>query len=467
MSEKKYPVKRGGEYELLVERLAFGGAGVARVENYVVFVKGALPGERVKARIQKRKSGYAEARLLEIIQPSAERQQAPCPYFEWCGGCTWQSLSYQNQLKHKREIVADSLRHLAGETDIEVLPVLPSDENFGYRNKMEFSFSDRRWLLPNELGINEISKDFALGLHVPGTFDKIIQVDHCLLQSERANKVLGLVNDYARREGLSPYGIRSHKGFLRFLVIRQSRYNGEVMVNIVTSEEDRRALQPLADQLAKRFPFVTSVLNNINSRPAQIATGEKEILLAGKDHIVEELGGYLFKISANSFFQTNSAQAEQLYEQVMQFAEISKHEIVWDLYAGTGTISLFLARQAKEVVGFELVESAVSDAGKNAQEHKISNVSFVAGDLLHTLRHTLPKPDVLVTDPPRSGMHEKVVRYITEIQPERLVYVSCNPTTLARDLTILKESYRIEKVQPVDMFPQTYHIETVVKLKRR
>ncbi len=467
MSEKKYPVKRGGEYELQIDRLAFGGAGVARVENYVVFVKGALPGETVKVRIQKRKSGHAEARLLEIIKPSPERQQAACPYFEWCGGCTWQSLTYADQLKHKQQIVAESLRHLAGETEIEVRPVLPSEADFAYRNKMEFSFSDRRWLLPDELGNEEISRDFALGLHVPGTFDKIIQIDRCLLQSERANRVLELVNRYVQEHGLTPYGIRSHQGFLRFLVIRQSRYNGEVMVNIVTSEEDTDKLRPLAEKLIATYPFVSSVINNINSRPAQIAMGEKEIVLAGNDHIVEELGGFLFKISANSFFQTNSAQAERLYEQVLRFADIRPDEIVWDLYAGTGTISLFLAQKAKEVIGFELVESAVADAEKNAGEHGVNNARFVGGDLLHKLRDTEPKPDVLVTDPPRSGMHEKVVRYIAEMQPERLVYVSCNPTTLARDLAILKERYRIEAVQPVDMFPQTYHIETVVKLKRR
>ncbi len=467
MSEKKYPVKRGGEYELEVDRLAFGGAGVARVDNYVIFVKGALPGETVKARIQKRKSGHAEARMLEIITPSPERQQAPCPYFEWCGGCTWQSLTYENQLKHKQQIVADSLRHLAGETEIDVQPVLPSAADFAYRNKMEFSFSDRRWLLPDELGDENISRDFALGLHVPGTFDKIIQVDQCLLQSERANQVLELVNQYAREHNLTPYGIRSHQGFLRFLVIRQSHYNGEIMVNIVTSEEKPDVLQPLAQKLVETFPFVTSVVNNINSRPAQIAMGEKEIVLAGDDHIVEKLGGFLFNISANSFFQTNSAQAERLYEKVLQFADIQPDEIVWDLYAGTGTISLFLAQQAKEVIGFELVESAVADAEKNAEEHGVHNTRFVGGDLLHKLRDTKPKPDVLVTDPPRSGMHEKVVRYIAEMQPGRLVYVSCNPTTLARDLAILKEQYRIEVVQPVDMFPQTYHIETVVKLIRR
>ena len=467
MSEKKYPVKRGGEYELDIEKLAFGGAGVARIENYVIFVKGALPGDRVRARISKRKPSFAEARLLEVLTPSPQREEAPCPYFEWCGGCTWQNLSYENQLKYKREITAESLQHLSKVQDVEVLPVIPSDPNFGYRNKMEFSFSDRRWLLPDELGQEGIDKDFALGLHVPGTFDKIIQVDRCLLQDEQANDVLQYVTGYVREHKLIPYGIRSHEGYLRFLVIRRSQYNAKIMVNIVTSEERPELLQPLAEALIKKFPFTTSVVNNINSRPAQIALGEKEILLAGEPWIEEKLGGFIFKISANSFFQTNTKQAERLYEQVLQAAEIKADDIVWDLYSGTGTISLFLAQQAREVIGFELAESAVEDAHKNAEEHGVLNTRFVGGDLLHRLRDTQPKPDVLVTDPPRAGMHEKVVRYLNEILPRRIVYVSCNPTTLARDLALLKDNYSIETVQPVDMFPHTYHIETVVKLTRK
>lgn len=467
MSEKKYPVKRGGEYELDIEKLAFGGAGVARVEKYVIFVKGALPGDRVRARISRRKPSFAEARLLKVLHPSALREEAPCPYFDWCGGCSWQNLSYENQIKYKREITAESLQHLSNVQDVDVLPVIPSDPNFGYRNKMEFSFSDRRWLLPDELGKEEIDKNFALGLHVPGTFDKIIQVDRCLLQDEQANDVLEYVNQYVRKHDLIPYGIRSHEGYLRFLVIRRSTYSAKIMVNIVTSEESPEVLQPLADALVREFPFVASVVNNINSRPAQIALGEKEILLAGVPWIEEKLGEFIFKISANSFFQTNTKQAGRLYDQVLQAAEIKADDIVWDLYSGTGTISLFLAQQAKEVIGFELADSAVEDAHKNAEEHGVLNTRFVGGDLLHRLHDTQPKPDVLITDPPRAGMHEQVVRYLNEIAPRRLVYVSCNPTTLARDLALLKERYSIDRVQPVDMFPHTYHIETVVTLSRK
>ncbi len=466
MQEKKYPVKRGNSYSFDIEKLAFGGAGVARKDNYVIFVKGALPGESVKARITKRKKAYAEARLLEIETPSPRRVQPPCPYFDWCGGCTWQNLAYEDQLKYKRRIVAESLLHIGQIRDMDVGPVLPAQKPFGYRNKMEFSFAARRWLLPEELGDSAISNYFALGLHVPGTFDKILQIDHCMLQSETANEILRYVNRYARDHQLQPYGIKSHDGFLRFLVLRESSYNGEIMVNLVTAYEAPEALQQLARRLVKEFPAVQSVVNNINTRPAQIAVGEKELVLAGRSWIEEQLGPFRFKISANSFFQTNTFQAERLYRTVMEFADLDKDAVVWDLYAGTGTISLFLGTQAKEVIGFEAVQSAVDNANQNIREHKFNNIRFVAGDLMQTLPNTAPEPSVLITDPPRAGMHEKVVRYINQVEPERLVYVSCNPTTLARDLRILTDKYEVKRVQPVDMFPQTYHIETVVKLER-
>jgi len=467
MSEKKYPVKRGKDYELKIEKLSFGGAGVARQENYVIFIKGALPGDAVLARIQKRKASYAEARLLKVLTPSPERIKAPCPYFNWCGGCTWQNLSYENQLKYKRQIVRESLRHLTRLNEPEVDEVIGAKPYFAYRNKMEFSFSDRRWLLPEELGREEIRKNFALGLHVPGTFDKILQIERCLLQSDLANAILKFISNYAQNKGLQPYGIYKHDGFLRFLVIRQSTYNGKIMVNIVTAYEDTQALRELAGKLQQRFPQIGSIVNNINTRPAQIAAGEKEIVLAGAPFIREKLGGFVFNISANSFFQTNTPQAERLYEKVLEFARIEKQDVVWDLYAGTGTISLFLARQAARVIGFEIAESAVRDARKNAEEHRVRNTEFIAGDLLHKLRETQPKPHILITDPPRAGMHEKVAHYINEIKPSRMVYVSCNPATLARDLAILQRHYEIVRVQPLDMFPQTFHIETVVQLNRK
>lgn len=467
MSEQIYPVRRGQDIELKIEKLSFGGAGLSRLDNYVIFVKNTVPGDHVKARVVKRKTSFAEAVLLEIVQPSHLRQNAPCPYFNWCGGCTWQNLSYKKQLEYKQQIVRESLEHLGGLGELSVQPVMGSDIYFGYRNKMEFSFSDRRWLLPQELNAEGLSRNFALGLHIPGTFDKILHIDRCFLQSEIANQILSFVSKYAQEHNLLPYGIRSHEGFLRFLVIRQSEFTGKLMVNMVTNYENTEQLQPLANEIVARFKEVAGVVNNINTRPAQIAVGEWEVCLAGVNFIQEKLGDFIFNISANSFFQTNTRQAGRLYQKVMEFAALSGDEVVWDLYAGTGTISLFLAQTAREVIGFELAESAVRDAEKNADEHGVTNTRFIGGDLLERLLHTEPKPDVLVTDPPRSGMNEKVVRVINELQPGRIVYVSCNPTTLARDLVIMQNFYDIEIVQPVDMFPQTYHIETVVKLRRK
>lgn len=465
MSERDYLVKRDCEYELKIEKLAFGGAGIARMDNYVIFVKGAIPGDRILARIQKRKSAFAEAKLLSIIEPSKHRIEPPCPYFEWCGGCTWQNLCYDNQLKYKQDIIAESFKHIACLENVHVQPIIASDKPFSYRNKMEFSFSDRRWLLPDELNVEHVSRNFALGLHVPGTFDKILQIDKCLLQSEIANKILLFIKEYVVEYKLQPYGIRRHDGFLRFLVIRESSFDGSIMINLVTAYENTKVLKKLAQKLIKQFPTIKSVVNNINSRLAQIALGEKEIVLAGERIIQEKLGRYLFNISANSFFQTNTKQAEKLYNKVVEFADLNGSENVWDLYCGTGTITIFLAEHSKEVVGFELAESAINDARVNAESNGIRNAKFIGGDLLYKMQEMKDKPDVLVTDPPRSGMHAKIVEYIGVLQPAKIVYISCNPSTLARDISILKDIYEIEMIQPVDMFPQTYHVETIVKMK--
>lgn len=467
MSERIYPVKRNGEYEVDIERLAFGGSGVARVDNYVIFVRDAIPGDRVLIRIRKRKKTHAEASLIKVLKNSPKRRTAPCPYFNWCGGCTWQNMEYEDQLHFKWQIVKDSLERIGGLKGQRIHPVLPSEKIFGYRNKMEFSFSEVRWLLPEQLGDERFSKYFALGLHVPGTFDKILHIENCLLQTDKANAILRYVSDYAQKHHMEPYNIRTHQGFLRFLVLRSSRYSGRIMVNIVTGFEHPETLRSLAQSLMEQFPEIQSVVNNINERPAQIAFGEKEIVLRGTNTIEEKIGPFIFQISANSFFQTNTAQAERLYEIVIKMAGMDGTNTVWDLYSGTGTIAMFLAREAGQVIGFELVESAVKNARDNIRQNGLRNISFVQGDILAKLRHEPSHPDIIVTDPPRAGMHEKITRQILQKKPHRIIYVSCNPTTLARDLEILLPDYRVSEVQPVDMFPHTYHIETVVKLDRK
>lgn len=466
MNNKSYPVKRKEEIKLRIEKLAFGGKGIGRIDDYVIFVDKSLPGDLVQARVYKRKSNFAQARVIELLESSPLRQEAPCPYFGWCGGCIWQNLTYQEQLSVKRDHVIDSLKQISGLSDVEVGKTLPSPQIWGYRNKMEFSFSDRRWLLPAEMGDPLKNTDFALGLHIPGTFDKILDIENCLLQSESANNVLNTVREYALQNGLIPYGVHSQEGFLRFLVIRQSLYNGQIMANIVTSTRSPKLLEGLAEEIQRGIPEVTSIINTINSKKAQVAFGDEEVVLAGNSYIQDKIGDFVFNISANSFFQTNTAQAQRLYLTVMAYANLKGDEIVWDLYAGTGTISLFLTQKTGYVYALELVESAVRDGIENARIHNIDNIKFIQGDILESVNNIDQQAEVVVVDPPRSGIHPKVCHYLAECGAERIIYVSCNPTTMARDIELLAKNYKVIKVQPVDMFPHTYHIETVCLLKK-
>jgi 23S rRNA (uracil1939-C5)-methyltransferase len=467
MQQKKYPVKRGEELKVTIENVAFGGKGICRIDDYVIFVPDSLPGDEAKIKITRRKTGYGEGRLLDILNPSSIRQEAPCKYFDWCGGCTWQNVSYEQQLEFKWNHVKESIQHLAGIDNLEVPKPIPSDKIWAYRNKMEFSFADKRWLLPHELGNMKIGKSFALGLHVPGTFDKIISIDECKLQSDTANQILIYISNYCKVNNLEPYGIRSHEGYLRFLVLRESRDSGDIMVNIVTANKNLNPLKKLAEELNVKFPQIKSIINTINEKKAQIAFGEEEVVLFGDSFITDKLFSNEYKISANSFFQTNTKQAEKLYNIVMQYAAINNQDTVWDLYCGTGTITLLLAEKAKQVYGFELVERAVQDARKNAKKFDILNVEFILGDVLVEKANVKESPDIIVVDPPRSGLHPKIAEHLKQSEAKKIVYVSCNPTTMARDVKIIKENYTLTKIQPVDMFPQTYHIETVVLLERK
>lgn len=461
-----YPVKKNHVYPLEIESLAFGGKGVARLDDYVIFVKRALPGDIVKARIIKRKKSYGEAVIESIEIVSPERINAPCSYFDYCGGCTWQNLLYNNQLKYKTQIVIDAVKHISGLKQTHILPIIPAKSSFKYRNKMEFSFADKKWLRPEELNNPDFTKVFALGLHVPGTFDKIIHIENCMLQSDTANAILKYISEYAQKENLIPYGLRSHEGLLRFLVLRESNFTKEIMVNIVSAYKEEK-LFDLAAELRNNFSEISSIVNNINSRKAQIAVGEEEICLSGKNFIEDKIGSFVFQISANSFFQTNTIQAETLYKKAIDFCELKGGETVWDLYSGTGTLSLFLAQKAQKVVGFEVVPSAIENARANALKYELKNINFIEGDVVKNIISNDEKPDVILTDPPRSGMHAKVVEAMVAISPEKIVYVSCNPTTMARDLKLFSEHYNIDEIQPIDMFPQTYHIECVARLTRK
>jgi len=347
-----------------------------------------------------------------------------------------------------------------------VHPLIPSEKIFGYRNKMEFSFSDRRWLLPEELSDKAIPKDFALGLHVPGTFDKVLDTETCLLLPDTGNKILRNVRQYARESSIPPYGLKSHIGFWRFLMLRHSLSHDKWMVNIITSEEQRPWVQPLADLLCQKHKNITSVVNNVNTRKAGIAVGQWETLLSGEPYILDKIAGFEFEISANSFFQTNTAGAARLYETVKAYAGLTGKETVVDLYSGTGTIPIFLSDSAKKVIGIEISGGAVQDAQKNCQKNRIRNCHFICKDIKEGIMDVTDRPDVMVIDPPRVGMHKDVIKMIRDLSPDRIVYLSCNPATLARDLALLREDYRVVEVQPIDMFPHTHHIESVARLEK-
>ncbi len=460
-------LKKGQIIELYIEQSAFGGKGLAKVDGLAVFVELAVPGDRVLVRIIRKKKNYAEARVLELIEPSADRVTAPCLYSGNCGGCKWQFLAYEKQLLFKRQQVRECLEHIGLMTDVPVHETLPSEKRYGYRNKMEFSCSTRRWLLPEEMGTADAQNGPALGLHVPGTFDKVLDIDHCRLQPELGNRIMNDVRRFIQASHLPVYGLRSHEGFWRFLVLRHSVLHDQWMVNIITAWEERAHLQVLADRLMQTYPAVVSVMNNITARKAAIAVGEYEITLAGRSFIVDRIGRYDFEISANSFFQTNTRQAERLYDQVVRYAELTGEETVMDLYCGAGTIAIYLSDQAREVIGLEIVESALADAERNCRRNAVHNCRFIGGDLRRTLPQLGVRPEVMIIDPPRAGMHQDVVRDVLLLAPRRIVYVSCNPATLARDLGLLKETYAVEEIQPVDMFPHTFHIEAVAKLVRK
>jgi len=461
------PVKKGQRLELNITDIAFGGKGLARVNGMAVFVDQAIPEDIVIARITKKKRQYAEARIESMLAPSPFRVKPPCVYSGFCGGCKWQFLNYEKQLIYKHQHVVESLEHIGGIQGVRVHATIPSKLVFGYRNKMEFSCSDRKWLLPEEMDRDDIDRGFALGLHVPGTFYKIIDTKTCLLQPELGNPILEEVRRFIKNSDAPVYGLRSHVGFWRFVMLRHSVAYDRWMVNIITAAEDREAVQPLADLLVGKYPGIVSVVNNITSRKAGVAIGEYEILLSGSPCIRDKIGPFEFEISANSFFQTNTSGAEKLYETVKAYAGLTGAETVLDLYSGTGTIGIYLAANAKEVIGLEIADSAVADAENNCRINRISNGRFILGDLRNTLSQVSVSPDVMIIDPPRAGMHIDVVKNVLEMAPKCIIYVSCNPATMARDIGLIKESYTVAEVQPVDMFPHTYHIESVARLEQK
>lgn len=458
---------------LEVSDVAAKGKAIARHDGMVVFIRDAVPGDVVDVRVTKRKKNYLEGFPVAFHKAAPDKQTPFCAHFWHCGGCTWQTLTYEKQLYYKEKEVRENLTKI-GKVDLGTIhPIIPSERATYYRNKMEFTFSRQRWLIPEEIQSEETFANRAgLGFHKPGQFDKVIDIQHCYLQDGPSNELRNEARRIALEQGLSFYDPREKTGFLRNLVIRTTSTE-EFMVNVVFHYDAPEARESFLKAYFDTIPSPTSLVYTINQRDNDDLEGLRPQLYAGRDHLVEELPPFVgndplrFKIAPLSFFQTNSYQAPVLYQKVAELAGLTGNEVVHDLYCGTGTISLYLAPLAKAVHGMEYVEDAVADAMENARMNGIGNVDFTAGDIKDLLRdEALSTPDVVVTDPPRAGMHKKVVKRLYEQAPPRIVYVSCNPATQARDIGMLSDLYQVSSVQPVDMFPQTYHVENIALLER-
>ncbi|NAS13348.1 23S rRNA (uracil(1939)-C(5))-methyltransferase RlmD [Poritiphilus flavus] len=468
---RKNRVKKYFENVLITDAGAKGKAIGKAPDGRVIFLTNAVPGDVVDVQTTKKRKAYFEGVATAFHTYSEKRVSPECSHFGVCGGCKWQHMAYEHQLYYKQREVENNLKRI-GQLDLpELLPILGSEKQYFYRNKMEFSFSDSRWLTPEEIESKDPIEDrTALGFHIPGMWDKILDIDKCHLQRDPSNALRTTIKNYARKEGLSFFNLREQRGLLRNLMIRTAS-TGELMVLIQFFEDDKVAREGLLEHLYDSFPEITSLLYVINQKQNDTLYDQKVICYKGRDHIFEEMEGLRFKINAKSFYQTNSEQAYELYKVVRDFAGLSGEELVFDLYTGTGTIAQFLASKARKVVGIEAVPDAIEAAKSNAVLNGISNTDFYVGDMRHIFSADFVKehgkPDVLITDPPRDGMHKAVVQQILDINPERVVYVSCNSATQARDLSLMKEDYIIKKVQAVDMFPQTYHVENVVLLERK
>lgn len=478
-------IKKGDMIELEICKYAFEGKGIAKIskekllgketssdeKNYVVFVQNAYPGDVLKARLLKIKNSYAEAVTTEIIESSKYRVEPKCKFFGVCGGCKQQDLNYNSQLEYKQLQVEEVFRNIAGLNNIKCEDIIGSDRIFEYRNKMEFSFSDVRWLTRDELESNEkIERNFALGFHIPKIYDKVLDIDECFLQTELANNILNFTREFFRSRNISAYSQKTHKGFLRNLIIRQAFHTNDLMVNLVTYDDEPEIIQNYSKHLTDKFPQISTLVNNINKKLSSVSTGDYQKVIFGSGFIYDFIGKYKFRISSNSFFQTNTSQAEKLYQTAVDFAEFNGNEIVYDLYSGAGTITLFTSDYVKELFAFESVKSAVEDAEFNAKLNNVSNVNFYVADLYKSFlpiveKNKIPKADVIIIDPPRSGMHKNTVNDVITFSPQKIVYVSCNPATQARDVKLLLDAgYKFIRMKPVDMFPHTYHIENVVLL---
>lgn len=465
--------KRTGEIfeDVLVTDIAAEGKAIAKIDNIVFFIKGAVPGDVVDIKTVRRQKNFREAVVENFKKFSTEREKPLCEHFGICGGCVWQMLPYKLQLKYKQQQVKDALTHIAKVEIPELQTIVPSDNQYFYRNKLEFTFASQRWLTEEEMNVPDSEKQLeGLGFHIPGRFDKVLDIKKCCLQAEPSNAIRLEIKKFCLEHGFEFFNLRSQTGFMRNMLIRSS-VNKELMVIIVFAYEDKEKRELLLNHLIKTFPEITSLMYFINPKLNCDYSDLEAKFYYGKDHIIEEMGGLKFKVQAKSFYQTNSLQAFKLYSVAKDFAALTGKETVYDLYTGTGTIANFVADKAAKVVGIEYIEEAIEDAKINSGLNKIENTKFYAGDMKDVLTADFieqnGKPDVIILDPPRAGVHPDVIKTILNAAPERIVYVSCNPATQARDVQLLDEKYAVKKIQPVDMFPQTHHVENVILLEKK
>jgi len=455
--------------DIVVTDYAAEGKALARHDGKVIFISGAVPGDTADILLTKNKKDWAEARALKIKKPAADRLTPFCRHFGVCGGCKWQMLPYEKQLAYKQQEAEQNLKRI-GKVDLpEFLPIIGSDDTIHYRNKLEFTFSNKRFLTNEEIGSeNIVAQQDALGFHVPRIFDKVIDIFECYLMDDVNNKVRNTIRDFAKEKGFAFYDIKEHTGWLRNIIIRYCN-TGELMVNICLNHEDEANRILLLDHLLAKVPSITTLLYTINPKWNDSIYDLTPQVYSGKGYVTERLEDFEFIISPKSFFQTNTKQAEKLYSVARDFAGLTGTETVYDLYCGTGSIGIFVSKHARKIIGVEVIEDAIEDAKKNAAANNIDHAHFFAGDVIKICNDDFfnkhGRPDVIITDPPRVGMHEKLVIKLLEIAAPKIVYVSCNTATQARDINLLSEKYTVEKVQPVDMFPHTHHIECVALLK--
>ncbi len=472
MARKKKPLPL--LEKITITDVAAEGKALAKVNDLVVFVPYVVPGDVVDLQVKRKKNKYAEAVAVKFHEYSPKRAVPFCQHYGVCGGCKWQCLSYEDQIKYKQKQVTDNLTRIGKVELPETSPILGSEKTEFYRNKLEFTFSDKRWLTEEEVKADvQYDQMNAVGFHIPGAFDKVLAIEKCWLQDDISNQIRNTIRDYAYEKGLAFYNIRNHEGLLRNLMIRTSS-TGELMVLLqvrISADKDLEQTKELLAHVADKFPQITSLLYVVNNKQNDTINDLDVVVFKGNDHIFEEMEGLRFKVGPKSFYQTNSEQAYNLYKVARNFAQLTGNELVYDLYTGTGTIANFVSRQAKKVIGIEYVPEAIEDAKVNSAINGITNTLFYAGDMKDMLTQDFinehGRPDVIITDPPRAGMHNDVIDVILFAEPKRIVYVSCNPATQARDLQLLDAKYKVIAVQPVDMFPHTHHVENVVLLEKK